>query len=80
MDRDGTKDGFDIQMLKLVSEEVSVPLIASGGAGTLKDMVDGALLGNADALLAASIFHFGELTVSEVKIELLKAGLTVRGA
>ena len=80
MDRDGTKDGFDIQMLKLVSEEVSVPLIASGGAGTLKDMVDGALLGNVDALLAASIFHFGELTVSEVKKELLKAGLTVRGA
>ena len=80
MDRDGTKDGFDIQMLKLVSEEVSVPLIASGGAGTLKDMVDGALLGNADALLAASIFHFGELTVSEVKKELSKAGLTVRGA
>ncbi len=80
MDRDGTKDGFDIQMLKLVSEEVSVPLIASGGAGTLKDMVDGALFGNADALLAASIFHFGELTVSEVKKELLKAGLTVRGA
>ena len=79
MDRDGTKDGFDIQMLKLVSEEVSVPLIASGGAGTLKDMVDGAL-GNADALLAASIFHFGELTVSEVKKELSKAGLTVRGA
>ena len=80
MDRDGTKDGFDIQMLKLVSEEVSVPLIASGGAGTLKDMVDGALLGNADAPLAASIFHFGELTVSEVKKELSKAGLTVRGA
>ena len=80
MDRDGTKDGFDIQMLKLVSEEVSVPLIASGGAGTLKDMVDGALLGNADTLLAASIFHFGDLTVSEVKKELLKAGLTVRGA
>ena len=80
MDRDGTKDGFDIQMLKLVSEEVSVPLIASGGAGTLKDMLDGALLGNADALLAASIFHFGELTVSEVKKELSKAGLTVRGA
>ena len=79
MDRDGTKEGFDIQMLKLVSEEVSVPLIASGGAGTLKDMVDGAL-GNADALLAASIFHFGELTVSEVKKELSKAGLTVRGA
>ena len=80
MDRDGTKDGFDIEMLKAVSQEVSVPLIASGGAGNLKDMVDGALSGNADALLAASIFHFGELTVSEVKKELLKAGLAVRGA
>ena len=80
MDRDGTKNGFDIEMLKAVSQEVSVPLIASGGAGISKDMVDGALLGKADALLAASIFHFGELTISEVKKELLKAGLTARGA
>ena len=80
MDRDGTKNGFDIEMLKAVSQEVSVPLIASGGAGNSKDMVDGALLGKADALLAASIFHFGELTISEVKKELLKAGLTARGA
>ena len=80
MDRDGTKDGFDIEMLKTVSQEVSVPLIASGGAGRAKDMVDGALLGDADALLAASIFHFGEMTVPEVRKELLKAGLTVRGA
>ena len=80
MDRDGTKDGFDIKMLKKVSEKVSVPLIASGGAGSTKDMIDGALLGDADALLAASIFHFGEMTVSEVRKELLKAGLTVRGA
>ena len=74
------KNGFDIEMLKAVSQEVSVPLIASGGAGNSKDMVDGALLGKADALLAASIFHFGELTISEVKKELLKAGLTARGA
>tara|TARA_B100000929_G_scaffold71604_4_gene54912 strand:- start:5942 stop:6682 length:741 start_codon:yes stop_codon:yes gene_type:complete len=80
MDRDGTKDGFDIKMLKKVSQKVSVPLIASGGAGSTKDMIDGALLGDADALLAASIFHFGEMTVSEVRKELLKAGLTVRGA
>jgi len=80
MDRDGTKDGFDIEMLKTVGQEVSVPLIASGGAGRAKDMVDGALLGDADALLAASIFHFGEMTVPEVRKELLKAGLTVRGA
>ena len=80
MDRDGTKDGFDIEMLKAVGKKISVPLIASGGAGSSKDMVNGALLGNADALLAASIFHFGELTVSDVRKELLKAGLTVRGA
>ena len=80
MDRDGTKDGFDIEMLKTVSQVTSVPLIASGGAGGAKDMVDGALLGDVDALLAASIFHFGEMTVSEVRKELLKAGLTVRGA
>lgn len=80
MDRDGTKDGFDIEMLKAVGKKVSVPLIASGGAGSSKDMVNGALLGDADALLAASIFHFGELTVSDVRKELLKAGLTVRGA
>jgi len=80
MDRDGTKDGFDIEMLKTVSQKVSVPLIASGGAGSAKDMVDGAMLGDADALLAASIFHFGEMTVPEVRKELLKAGLTVRGA
>ena len=80
MDRDGTKDGFDIAMLKKVSKKVSVPLIASGGAGNTKDMIDGALLGDADALLAASIFHFGEITVSDVRKELLKAGLTVRGA
>ena len=80
MDKDGTKDGFDIEMLKAVGKKVSVPLIASGGAGSSKDMVNGALLGDADALLAASIFHFGELTVSDVRKELLKAGLTVRGA
>ena len=80
MDRDGTKDGFDIEMLKTVSQKVSVPLIASGGAGSAKDMVDGAILGSADALLAASIFHFGEMTVPEVRKELLKAGLSVRGA
>ena len=80
MDRDGTKDGFDIEMLKALSQKVSVPLIASGGAGSAKDMLDGAMLGGADALLAASIFHFGEITVPEVRKELLKAGLSVRGA
>ena len=79
MDRDGTKDGFDIEMLQMISREITVPLIASGGAGSSKDMADGALLGNANGLLAASIFHFGELTVSDVKKELKEAGLIVRG-
>ena len=79
MDRDGTKDGFDIEMLQMISREITVPLIASGGAGSSKDMADGALLGNANGLLAASIFHFGELTVRDVKKELKEAGLIVRG-
>ena len=80
MDRDGTKEGFDIEMLEMINNEIPVPLIASGGAGNSKHMVEGALLGGADALLAASVFHFGELTVSDVKKELLEAGLIVRGA
>ena len=79
MDRDGTKDGFDIEMPQMISREITVPLIASGGAGSSKDMADGALLGNANGLLAASIFHFGELTVGDVKKELREAGLIVRG-
>ena len=79
MDRDGTKDGFDIEMLQMISREITVPLIASGGAGSSKDMADGALLGNANGLLAASIFHFGELTVGDVKKELKEAGFIVRG-
>jgi cyclase len=77
MDADGTKDGFDLQMLRDVRAEVAVPLIASGGAGTPAHFVEAARAG-ADAVLAASVFHFGTLTVADVKDALREAGLTVR--
>ena len=67
MDRDGTKIGFDIALTKLISEAVEVPIIASGGVGSLQHLVDGVLLGGADAVLAASIFHYGEYTIREAK-------------
>jgi len=78
MDRDGTRDGFDLELTRAVSDAVAVPLVASGGVGTLQHLVDGVILGGADAVLAASIFHFGEHTVSEAKSVLSAAGLTVR--
>ena len=77
MDADGTKDGFDLQMLRDVRAEVAVPLIASGGAGTPAHFVEAARAG-ADAVLAASVFHFGTLTVADVKDALREAGITVR--
>ena len=67
MDRDGTKVGFDINLTKLISDAVEVPIIASGGVGNLQHLVDGVLLGGADAVLAASIFHYGEYTIREAK-------------
>jgi cyclase len=67
MDRDGTKVGFDIDLTKLISDAVEVPFIASGGVGNLQHLVDGVLLGGADAVLAASIFHYGEYTIREAK-------------
>ena len=67
MDRDGTRDGFDLALTRAVSDAVRVPVIASGGVGRLEDLVDGVLRGGADAVLAASIFHFGEHTVEEAK-------------
>ena len=67
MDRDGTKVGFDIDLTKLISDAVEVPIIASGGVGNLQNLVDGVLLGGADAVLAASIFHYGEYTIREAK-------------
>jgi imidazole glycerol-phosphate synthase subunit HisF len=78
MDRDGTKDGFDLELTQAVTEAVNVPVIASGGVGTLEHLVDGVIEGGADAVLAASIFHFGEHTVAEAKDALQRAGVIVR--
>jgi cyclase len=78
MDRDGTKAGFDVELTRAVADAVNVPIIASGGVGTLAHLVDGVLEGGADAVLAASIFHFGEHTIAEAKDELERAGVIVR--
>ena len=78
MDRDGTKDGFDLALTRAVTEAVDIPVIASGGAGTLDDLVDGVTEGGASAVLAASIFHFGTYTIAEAKTHLAKAGIPVR--
>jgi cyclase len=78
MDRDGAKTGYDLDLLKAVSSAVSVPVIASGGAGNAQHMVDAVLKGGADAVLAASIFHFGELSIGEVKAAMAGAGVAVR--
>ena len=78
MDRDGTRDGFDVELTRAVSEAVSVPVIASGGAGSLEDLALGVLKGKADAVLAASIFHFGEFTVRQAKEHMKSRGIEVR--
>ena len=78
MDRDGTKQGFDIELTRAVSDAVRVPVIASGGVGTLQHLVDGVTLGHADAVLAASIFHFGQHTVGEAKHYMAQRGVEVR--
>lgn len=78
MDRDGTKDGFELTLTRRVVDAVSVPVIASGGVGTLDHLVEGVVSGGADAVLAASIFHLGEYSVAEAKDHLARAGLTVR--
>ncbi len=80
MDRDGTRDGFDLDLTRRVAELCPVPVIASGGVGTLDHLVEGALVGQADGLLAASIFHLGEFTVAEAKAHLVAAGVEVRPA
>jgi imidazole glycerol-phosphate synthase subunit HisF len=80
MDRDGTRDGFDLELTRAVSDAVGVPVIASGGVGTLEHLADGVLEGGADAVLAASIFHFGEHTVAEAKAVMATRGITVRPA
>jgi cyclase len=78
MDRDGTKSGFDLELTRAVSDAVAVPVIASGGVGKLQDLTDGVKIGKADAVLAASIFHFGEHTVQEAKQQMAEQGLEVR--
>ena len=78
MDRDGTKDGFDLELTKAVSEAIDVPLIASGGVGNLSHLSEGVIEGGADAVLAASIFHFGEYTVDEAKKAMQENGIEVR--
>lgn len=78
MDRDGTKNGFDIELMKQVGIAVSIPIIASGGVGNLQHLVDGVLEGGADAVLAASIFHYGEHTVGEAKQYMSARGIEVR--
>jgi cyclase len=78
MDRDGTRKGFDIALTRAVADAVPVPVIASGGVGTLEHMVEGIRDGHATAVLAASIFHFGEHSVRQAKLYMAKAGLSVR--
>jgi len=78
MDRDGTKSGFDLNLTKEVSSSVSIPVIASGGIGEINHFVDGVKRGGASALLAASVFHFGEFSISEVKKHLISQGIDVR--
>src|SRR5438445_819204 len=78
MDRDGTKDGYDLELTRAVSEAVSVPVIASGGAGSLDHLYEGLVKGCADAALAASIFHFGTHTIAEAKAYLRRRGVEIR--
>jgi cyclase len=79
MDRDGTNDGYDIALTRAVADAVSVPVIASGGVGSLEHLVDGVTKGHASAVLAASIFHFGKHTIAEAHAALRAAGLPARG-
>ena len=78
MDADGHKAGYDIELTRAISEAVSVPVIASGGAGTLEDLFEALVLGKADAVLAASIFHYGSYTIHETKQYLAKRGILIR--
>jgi len=78
MDRDGTREGFDLDLTQAIVDAVTVPVIASGGVGSIDHLVEGVAVGRADAVLAASIFHFREHTVAEAKAEMAAAGITVR--
>lgn len=78
MDRDGTKAGFDLELLSKVNERVTIPVIASGGAGTIQHCCDAVNIGHADAVLAASIFHFREIEIKDLKAQMAKEGISVR--
>ncbi|MBU2842619.1 imidazole glycerol phosphate synthase subunit HisF [Acidithiobacillus thiooxidans] len=78
MDRDGTGVGFDLELTRAVSDAVPVPVIASGGVGAIEHFAEGIVQGHADAVLAASVFHFGQFRIAEVKAEMVKAGIPVR--
>ncbi|MEM8843669.1 MAG: imidazole glycerol phosphate synthase subunit HisF [Pseudomonadota bacterium] len=78
MDRDGTKSGFDLELTRTICESVTIPVIASGGVGTLQHLSEGVSIGKADAVLAASIFHFGEFTVKQAKDHMRQQGISVR--
>jgi cyclase len=78
MDRDGTRSGFNLELTRAVSDAVKIPVIASGGVGNLQHLADGVIQGHADAVLAASIFHFGEYTVNEAKLHMMQNGIEVR--
>jgi len=78
MDRDGTKSGFDLELLSLVNETITIPVIASGGAGTMQHCCDAVTIGKADAVLAASIFHFREIEINDLKLKMQEEGIDVR--
>ena len=80
MDRDGAKTGFDLRLTRTVVDAVDVPVIASGGVGALQDLIDGIRIGGADAVLAASIFHYGEFTIGQAKAAMAAAGIEIRKA
>ena len=80
MDRDGTREGFELNLTSMVAAAVGIPVIASGGVGTLDHLVEGVTEGHADAVLAASIFHYGEHTIAEAKTRMAQAGIPVRPA
>jgi cyclase len=78
MDRDGTRAGFDIELTRAFSDALDVPIVASGGVGNLEHLAEGVLRGHADAVLAASIFHYGEFTVAQAKAHMARQGIEVR--
>ena len=78
MDRDGTRDGFDLDLTRSVADAVTVPVIASGGVGNLQHLVDGVIKGHGEAVLAASIFHFGQFTIGQAKEAMANAGIEIR--